>query len=65
MAAFASGARRVDDADQREQRQVIDQRQQVGSVGIEGGGVEVARGGRHDAQALLAEALVLGLEGGP
>ena len=32
IATFASGARRVDDADQGEQREVADQRQQVGGV---------------------------------
>ena len=41
MAALASGARRIDDADQGEQREVADQRQQV--VGrLEGRGIEVA-----------------------
>ena len=53
------GPRRVDDADQRQQLEVRDQRQEVG-VRVERGRVEVALGGRHDAQALRAEPLVLG-----
>ena len=52
-------ARRVDDADEREQRQAVDQREQVG-VRVERRRVEVLARGREHAQALLAEPLVLG-----
>ena len=53
------GTRRVDDADQRQQRQVLHQRQQV-AARVERRGVEVPAGGRHHAQALRGEPLVLG-----
>ena len=52
------GTRRIDDADQREQRQVADEWQQVG-VGIEAGGIEVFARERHDTQPLLAQARVV------
>ena len=52
-------ARRVDDADEGEQRQVLHLREQV-AAGVEGRGVEVARGHRQHAQALAGEPVVLG-----
>ena len=58
MASLGLGARRIDDADEGQQREVADQRQQVGEAG-RSRRVEVALGGRHDPQALRAEALVL------
>ena len=59
MASRASAPRRVDDADERQQLEVRDERQQVG-VRVERRRVEVPLRGRHDAQALRAEPLVLG-----
>ena len=53
------GPRRVDDADERQEPKVGDERQQVG-VRIERLRVEVPLGGRQDAQALRAEPVVLG-----
>ena len=53
------GAWRIDDAHQREQRQIADEWQQVG-VGIEAGGIEVFARQRHDTQPLLAQARVVG-----
>ena len=57
VAGFRS--RRIDDAHERQQLELGDQRQQVG-VRIERGRVEVALGGGQDPQALGAEAFVLG-----
>ena len=51
-------ARRVDDADQGEQRQVLDLREQV-AAGVEGRGVDVARGHGEHPQALAGETVVL------
>ena len=59
MASRRLGARRVDDADQRQELEVGHERQQV-RVRVEGGRVEVPLGGGHDPQALRAESLVLG-----
>ena len=50
--------RRVDDPDQREHRHAVEQRQQVGGR-VERARVEVLAAGRHDAQPLAREALVL------
>ena len=52
-------SRRVHDAHDREERQPVQQRQQV-RVRVERGRVEVLVAGRHDPQALRAQALVLG-----
>ena len=51
--------RRIDDADHREEREALDGGQQVG-VRVERGRVEVLVAGRHDPEALRAQALVLG-----
>ena len=52
------GPRRVDDADHRQQREVVDQTEQVAAA-VEGLRVEVAAGDHHDALAGLRHALVL------
>ncbi len=52
-------SRRIDDAHDGQQGHAVEQRQQVG-VRVERGRVEVLLAGRHDAQALRAQALVLG-----
>ena len=64
IACLGLRTRRVDDADQRQERQVRHQRQQVG-IRVERGRVEVLLGRGHDPQALLTEPFVLGLEGVP
>ena len=52
------GARRVDDADERQHRQLVDDRQQVGGL-VERLRVEIAVRGRHDPQTIPAETIVL------
>ena len=54
------GTGRIDDADQREECQVVHERQQVRRIGVEGCGIEVAHRGRHDPKALAAQPFVLG-----
>ena len=50
--------RRVDDADEGQEGHPVEERQEV-RVRVEGRRVEVLAPGRHDPQALRAEALVL------